>query len=55
MLGIIGLVIAALGAAFAQVADRVPAAHVKLVETSAGATMIAGLMLVGSTLPVVVL
>lgn len=53
MLGAIGLVTAGLGAAFAQLADRAPGGCVELAERSAGALLIAGLMLLGATLPVV--
>lgn len=55
MLGIAGLITAGLGATFAQMVHRFPADRAALVERSAGALMIGGLMLLGSTLPEVIL
>jgi hypothetical protein len=51
MIGAVSLISVVLGATIACLADRYPA-HVEMLETGAGALLIGGFALLGSTLPV---
>ena len=52
MVGVIGAISLLLGGALAYAAERVPA-RMELLESSGGAFLLAGLALIGSSLPMV--
>ena len=52
MVGAVSVISFVLGAAIAYAADRFPA-HIEALETSAGALLIGGLVLLGSALPAI--